>query len=403
MDQDRSQRFRIIAVCAIACAAVVSGGSAQAVGTIVQDVVEEKKTAPEGTSDTVGKRPVHALQDASAWDNFAPPRDDKFDWIQLNSGEWLKGKLNVLYEFSLEFDSDKLDMLTLDWDDIKQIRGAGVHRIRIQPSDREAEPFTVIGVLVLVDDKVTVTVGDEVQQFDRAQVISIAEGKKRWKGKISLGANIRGGNTDLVDASLLANAMRRTARSRFVTDYIGNYSRAEKVETSQNHRLNSFYDIFMTTTLFWRVISVEYYRDTFKNIDREVSAGTSFGYHLIRTGKTEWDVSGGIGALYKRYVSVEPGEDIANVSPALGLGTRYDVKLSNWLDYLFDFNFMIVDKNSGTYIQHLITTLESDLIGDLNLDVSFVWDRVQKPQPAADGTVPSKDDFQLIVGIGYEF
>ena len=35
----------------------------------------------------------------SAWDNFAPPPDDRFDWIQLTSGEWLKGELKFLYDF----------------------------------------------------------------------------------------------------------------------------------------------------------------------------------------------------------------------------------------------------------------------------------------------------------------
>ncbi|MGB6288849.1 MAG: hypothetical protein WBF36_01825, partial [Desulfobulbales bacterium] len=40
----------------------------------------------------------------SAWDNFAPPPDDKFDWIQLTSGEWLKGELKFLYDFQVEFD-----------------------------------------------------------------------------------------------------------------------------------------------------------------------------------------------------------------------------------------------------------------------------------------------------------
>jgi hypothetical protein len=36
-----------------------------------------------------------------------------FDWIQLTSGEWLKGELKVLYNDSLEFDSDELDLLKL--------------------------------------------------------------------------------------------------------------------------------------------------------------------------------------------------------------------------------------------------------------------------------------------------
>ena len=45
----------------------------------------------------------------------------------------------------------------------------------------------------------------------------------------------------------------------------------------------------------------------------------------------------------------------------------------------------------------------TDLIGDLDLDVSLVWDRTQKPQTRADGTVPEKDDFRLIFGLAYEF
>ena len=44
------------------------------------------------------------------------PRPEKFDWIQLKSGEWLKGKLEVLYDRKLEFDSDELDELTFDFE-----------------------------------------------------------------------------------------------------------------------------------------------------------------------------------------------------------------------------------------------------------------------------------------------
>ena len=37
--------------------------------------------------------------DASAWDDFAPPRDDKFDWVQLTSDEWLKGDIISLFNY----------------------------------------------------------------------------------------------------------------------------------------------------------------------------------------------------------------------------------------------------------------------------------------------------------------
>ncbi len=32
---------------------------------------------------------------------------EKFDWIQLTSGEWLKGDLKALYEDTLEFDMNR--------------------------------------------------------------------------------------------------------------------------------------------------------------------------------------------------------------------------------------------------------------------------------------------------------
>src|SRR4029079_5102700 len=50
----------------------------------------------------------------------APPAPDAFDWIQLKSGEWLKGELIALYDGKLEFDSDELEKLTLDWDDVRE-------------------------------------------------------------------------------------------------------------------------------------------------------------------------------------------------------------------------------------------------------------------------------------------
>ena len=40
-----------------------------------------------------------------------PPPPDEFDWIQLTSGEWLKGDFKVMYDYVIEFDSDELDLL----------------------------------------------------------------------------------------------------------------------------------------------------------------------------------------------------------------------------------------------------------------------------------------------------
>lgn len=343
----------------------------------------------------------------SEWDKFVPPRDEKFDWIQLTSGEWLKGELRVMYNYSLEFDSDELDVQKFDWEDIKQIRSAGYQSLLIEREDHEGAPIMVIGELILVDDKVKLSANDQALEFSRKRIVSIAKSSTKeadlWAGNVSLGLNVRSGNSDTIDSSITANAKRRTAGSRVVLAYVGNYSESENQQTSNNHRLSGYYDVFKTKKYFRRPVFGEYYRDQFKNIKNQVAAGTAFGYQFIKNAKTEWEISGGIGVLYKQFVSVEAGEDSENTSPSLGLGTRYDTDVTSWLEYLFDFSFQIVDQQSGSYLHHLITTLESDFISNLDIDISFVWDRVQNPQPTSDGTIPEKNDFQLIVGIGYEF
>ena len=60
------------------------------------------------------------------------PSATHYDWIQLTSEEWLKGDLESMYEGKVEFDSDELDFLVLDWEDVAKVSGHGVHSIFIE-------------------------------------------------------------------------------------------------------------------------------------------------------------------------------------------------------------------------------------------------------------------------------
>jgi putative salt-induced outer membrane protein YdiY len=349
----------------------------------------------------------YARAEDSPWDKFVPPPDDKFDWIQLTSGEWLKGELKFLYDFQVEFDSKKLDLLTFDLEDVKQIRTHKPHSISIDDRNLSDKPIIVEGVVTLIDNKVIMTVGDETREFERSQIISIAKAREKkerelWSASITLGANIRGGNTETVDSNLQINLKRLTATSRLVFDYIGNYSEADKSETSNNHRLSGYRDLFLSKKFFWRQLTGEYYRDRFKNIDNQLSLSTGVGYHIIYTPKTKWEISGGIGGRYTKFVSVEPGQSADNISPALGVGTLYDTKITEWMDFLVDYDFQIVNEDAGSYTHHFVTTLSTDLIKGFDFDFSFVWDRIGDPQPDSDSNIPKQDDYQFIFGLNYK-
>ena len=114
--------------------------SANLLGAGVTNAADGQATSPteraaplsDAATITGTPQPNSAPINKNQWDNFEPPQDKKYDWIQLTSGEWLKGEFIFLYNYSVEFDSDELDLLKIDWDDIKQVRSARTMSLRIE-------------------------------------------------------------------------------------------------------------------------------------------------------------------------------------------------------------------------------------------------------------------------------
>lgn len=352
------------------------------------------------TPDSQSGANVDAVSGSPAW-TPPPPPPDKFDWIQLKSGEWLKGEFKALYDDKLEFDSKELDLLTLDWEDVKQVRGKRYYSVKFEGM------ATVVGRLQVIDDQVILGAGDEKLEYKRNRLVAITPGRPKeknyWSGKVSLGLNVRQGNTDQVDYTAQANIQRRTAVSRINLDYIGNYSSTESIETDNNHRLSGHYDIFKTRKFFWRPIFGEYFRDRFQNIGHRITLGTGAGYHIIDTPKTEWDVSGGPAYQYMRFDTVEEGEPSSESTPALVLGTNYETKLTKSLDLIAGYKLQVANQASGGLTHHAISTLEVKLTKRLDLDISLIWDRIQHPIPESDGSVPEQDDLRLTLGFGLDY
>lgn len=345
---------------------------------------------------------AHAVE---SWDAFVPPADSKFDWIQLDSGEWLKGDLKGMYNESLEFDSDKMDLQEFDFDDVIRMRTRNAQRVLMQKKGDEEKIYT--GMLQMHKDKVELLQGDRTMEFPRDEVVAIAQKTERerdnWSGNLSIGMNARGGNSDTIDAYVSGSLKRQTARTRYNVDYRSNYSGTRDQETANNQRLKIDSNIFLSYRLYWRFVEAEFYRDKFSNIDRQFSIQSGLGYYLFRTPKTEWAFGAGLGFQRTKYYSVEPGEEDVSESPYLAAGTELDYQITSTVDYLLDYSFRLLNESNGSYTHHLVTTFSLDLIVDMDLDVSLVWDRVQDPTPNADGELPDQNDYQLIFSLAYDF
>ena len=329
-----------------------------------------------------------------------PPMPDKFDWVQLKSGEWLKGEIKVMYEGSLEFESEELDLLSLDFADIKQLRSAQVLNVRMEGGE------TATGQVLLEDGSIKI-LGDSPQQFDRAELLSVTAGvpKERnyWTGRVSAGGNLRSGNTDEVEASANVSFQRRTVENRVRLDYLGNYSSTNDVESSNNHRANAVWDWFFSEKLFLRPVFFEYFKDPFQNIDSRYTLGTGLGYQLIDTARTDWSIFAGPAYQTTRFDAVEPGESRDEDTWALSAGTTFETEITSQIDFDYDYTFQFTNPESGEYNHHMIGTFEVELTDALDFELSLVWDRINKPRANADGSVPKQDDYRLIFGVGYDF
>jgi len=359
--------------------------------------------------------PMHARGDGGkpVWAPEGSPPEG-FDWIQLTSGEWLKGDLKVLYNESLEFDSDELDLLKFDWDDVQQVITHEPQSVRREyPNagnayvwDVDGQAETLTGILRIEGDRVFVDTGADIVEFDRSNLVSIAPGTEReldfWSAQLTLSLDVSKGNSEQVNFSSYAEAKRRTALSRFYIDYRGIYATTYGTVTANSQRASSYYDIFSTRRFFWRPVIADYFRDTFANIANRGSLGAGLGYTIIDTPKTEWIVSPGIAYQGTQYDSVEPGEDDVVTTPAFIFSTEFDTDITKKIDFIVKYDFNVVNKASGTYSHNASAALEIELTSHLDLDLSMVWDRIEDPQPDSEGIVPEQDDVYFFCGISFE-
>ncbi len=364
--------------------------------------------------NTLINRSVEVLEDEGLKESLKQTEEEKnwvpsateFDWVQLTSGEWLKGEIKSMYSESLEFDSDKLGLLAIDMDDVRYLQSF----IPVLVNIENIGPMK--GKLNISEDKIKVTQVDEEREFELIELVSFAPGGENesdlWWLKFTLGFDIKKGNTNQVDFSSKFSAKRRAANSNFFVDYIGNISRTDAVsgsieETINNHRINFNLDKYVTRYFFYTPVFGEYFTDAFQNIDKRYSLGVGIGYTLTNTDKTDWSISSGPSYLATKYISVQAGDDQKISTVSLSLSTDYESELTEKMDFIFKYKIQLSEKDAGGYTHHVIATLENELTKDFDLDVSIIWDRINKPTVDQNQNIPEKDDLRFILGITYTY
>ncbi|MEM9381259.1 MAG: DUF481 domain-containing protein [Planctomycetota bacterium] len=332
-------------------------------------------------------------------DDGAVPLGDGKDWMQLKSGEWLRGEFIRLRDEKIDFDSDELDEQSIDFEDVTKIRSPN-NEIVVTNDNRIFE-----GAIVLDGDDFWI-VGARTLQFHRSEIQAILavneERKQRWEVDLSLGFTVRSGNTDQTDLNSSFNVLRETATTRFTSRYIGVISTVSDVEAANNHRVNAAYDMFVTERLFVTLPGAELFSDRFQNIQLRGIVFTGLGYEIIDSPKQDWRVTLGPAYQFTRLDTVEPGVEPLDQTGAFVFTSNYELEISKNIDLDFDYSITLPVPEAEQYNHNLFLGVDVDLIGNLDLSLTFIWDRVNQPVAGEDGNVPLPDDFRSFIGITWD-
>jgi len=340
-----------------------------------------------------------ALAQEDRWEPPLPSSDPD-DWIQLVSGEWLRGELQILRDDNLEFESEELDKLHLDWDNVVVFRSSRIHTYVFDEGGSHS------GTAVMQGDTLVVQTEQQERRLPRSDLISIIEGRPTewnfWSAKMSVGFIGRAGNTDQRDLNSIVLIRRDASRSRINLEYRGNLSKTNDVLTVNSHRAVANLSFLISRGFFVTPIAGGLYSDEFQNIDLRASIAAGAGLFLVRKSGLEWYVQLVAGYQPTTFVSVVPGEDDTDKSAAIIPITSLEMGITGSLEFAFRYNSSITVPDTKGTVHHLFALLSYELTSLLDFDISITWDRIKNPKPRADETVPERDDFRLFFGLGVD-
>jgi putative salt-induced outer membrane protein YdiY len=354
-------------------------------------------SAETPTSDSSPAQPRWA----GSWDP-PNPNADGWDWVRLKSDEWVKGEILLLRDFDLNFDSDEFGIVKFDWEDVAEILTERVYIFVLQDLRT-----SYVGTMAMRDGRVSVQVGGRIETFDRSQLLAITPSAERefnlWNGRISVGAGFRSGNTEQSEFTGRANLAREGTNTRLGIEYNGEYGSLDKVKNTNNHRAQTTFDYFLTRDLFLTPGDFEAFTDEFQNISYRLTPTVGAGYFLVRHPQIDWEVRLTMGYQHTRIDSARAGESKTSENAATVFSTTIDSELTSSVDLILEYQLQFITPDTGRTNHHAVSTLEVELTSVIDLDVSFIWDRIENPEKESDGDSPKTDDFRLTVGLAIEF
>jgi putative salt-induced outer membrane protein YdiY len=314
------------------------------------------------------------------------------DEVILTNGDRLSGKITEISEGILTLETGYSEPIKLKFEAVQQMSSAEPVELHLNDgevlkgkittrSDRQA-------ALEAGPGREAVTVA-----FDNIAALNPAPKKPvTWKGHITLGGNLQNGNTDSMNFSAGAQAVRRSENDRFLINVLYNKTEDNGESTAENTYGQLKYDYFLSQK-WYLYLNIDMLSDEFQDINFRTSVGPGVGYQI-------WEEEG-------RALGLEAGLSYTNEDKDQGDDTDWlSARLAvNFLYKLFD-RIVFTDQfviypnldDTGEYTLRNEAALITDIGASWAFRLSNIWESDSDPGPDLE-----KDDFTWILGLQYTF
>lgn len=398
---------------AVPASGVDTAAEVQTEATAGSDTVADMITAPAGTAaaPALAAATIDSVQESMAkiqlqaasgvGDAYVLEFGDSFDWVQLVSGEWIKGNIARLRNDKMEFDSDKLDMLYLDFADVLLVHSPQVNTYVFD--DRAS----ATGPAVITAEQVIVQTDEGTKTFPRSELESIVEGEKErdwWSMKLRFGLTLNRGNTNQFTYDIKFNTRREDRLTLLDLNYNATFGKTNGVQ-NVNRQLGEFlFNVFLGSRWWVTPAFGQFFNDRFQNIKFRATPAAGAGVHIFDKPKVKWDFITGIGYQYLNALAPAAGTRNPQNDAFIPLYTYWDFDITGDIDFTVSWLTNLVVTTIGNTNHTGKADLSVELTSVIDLDLAFLYLRTEQPVQPADPALPAieKNDYQLVVGISLE-
>ena len=325
------------------------------------------------------------------------PKADQ-DFAVLQSGEVLLGEARRYWDGRLTFKSDGADAtLKLPFGNIRDLRCTSPMTWLTTELEELVGPGQIEGDLVLVETE------EGVRSLPRKELLRLIRGvpseSQYWSARFYVGVSATTGNTRQLTGLATADVRRETSISRLDMGYRGAYGLSDGEEAVKSHEGLLELRVFISRRFYLIPALGRVLYDKFQNIRLRATGGSGAGYFLIRDPGLEWALEGGGSYTYTEFRRTPAGESRTRNDTQARVATRVEWDITDTISFKGTYEVLIGLNDIENTIHQGEATLSIQLYEDLDLTLSVIWKRVERPIPLAAGSRPHHDDAKFSLGL----